>query len=244
VRDLIDKIAVEGRDEPTKFFTVHDADASGSMIYQTLTKATRARGARLVTVIDLGFFPWTALAEGLLREPVERKSTKRRPVADYIKARDRANTISNPDNEPNWESWLQNWRVELNAITTAEFVAWMTVQFEKHAAAKVIPSEDLALDEVSENIAATLLESATEEVSEERYEEMEELLTQLQTLEDEIAEAAQELADERFKEVKLPTGAEAVEEIKAWLEKHAHSHWRYSIGAVADKFIPTGDSPN
>jgi hypothetical protein len=33
VRDLIDKIAVEGRDEPTKFFTVHDADASGSMIY-------------------------------------------------------------------------------------------------------------------------------------------------------------------------------------------------------------------
>jgi len=45
------------------------------------------------------------------------------------------------DHEPNWESWLQNWRVELNAMTTAEFVAWMNAQFKKHAAAKVIPDD-------------------------------------------------------------------------------------------------------
>jgi hypothetical protein len=128
-----------------------------------------------------------------------------------------------------------------HAMTTAEFVAWMNAQFQKHGAAKVIPSDDLALDQVSEHIAATLLDHATEEVSDERYEEMEELLTQLQTLDDEIAEEARVRANQRFEEVKLPTGADAVKKIKAWLKKHDHSHWRNSIKAVASKFIARAD---
>ena len=40
-RDLIDKLVEH--DEPVKVFCVHDADASGSMIYQTLQEATKAR---------------------------------------------------------------------------------------------------------------------------------------------------------------------------------------------------------
>ena len=239
VRDLIDKIATEGRDEPTKFFTVHDADASGSMIHQTLTKATRARGARLVTVIDLGLFPWTALAEGLLREPVERKSEKKRPVADYIKERDQANRANgNPHSEPNWEEWLQDWRVELNAMTTAAFVEWMNAQFKKHGAAKVIPSEQLAVQDVTASIAETLRQRAHAEVSKERAEELEELRQKLQVLEAEITEEAGRRAGERFKEVKLPTGVEAVERISRWLKRNSRSHWCQSIGAVAAKFIP------
>jgi hypothetical protein len=47
-KDLIDKIGSAGKDEPTKFFCVHDADSSGSLIAQTLTCATRARRARTV----------------------------------------------------------------------------------------------------------------------------------------------------------------------------------------------------
>jgi DNA topoisomerase VI subunit B len=104
-RDLIDKIGAQCKEEPTKFFSVHDADASGSVINQTLIKATKARGARVVEVIDLGLFPWSALAQGLLRERAERKSNKKRPVADYIKARDQTNRSNgNPGNEPNWET--------------------------------------------------------------------------------------------------------------------------------------------
>jgi hypothetical protein len=238
VRDLIDKIAAEGRDEPTKFFTVHDADASGSLIHQTLTKATRARGARLVPVIDLGLFPWTSLAEGLLREPVERTENKR-PVADYIKERDQANRANgSPHSEPNWEEWLQDWRVELNAMTTAAFVEWMNAQFQKHGAAKVIPSTQLAIEEVAASITETLQQRMNKEVAEERAEELEELRQKLQVLEAEITEEAGRRADERFKKVKLPTGVEAVERISRWLKRNSHSHWRQSIGAVAAKFIP------
>jgi hypothetical protein len=238
VRDLIDKIHAAGRDEPTKFFCVHDADASGSMISQTLTQATRARAARNVKVIDLGFFPWTALAEGLLRERAERKTGARRPVADYIKERDQANReVGNPE-EPDWEDWLQDWRVELNAMSTAEFVEWMEEQFRKHHAKKVIPSEDLTLAEVSEQIAAALLEGATTEVEDEHYEELEELLTQLENLETEIAEEAQERADQRYAEVKLPTGAEAVAAVEDWLADNIESHWRSSLEEVAKGYIP------
>jgi len=236
-RDLIDKIGTSGKEEPTKFFCVHDADASGSLISQTLTRATKARGARLVEVIDLGLFPWAALSVGLLRERAERKSSKRRPVADYIKARDRANNASgNPNNERNWESWLQDWRVELNAMTTAEFVAWVEREFKKHAAAKVIPSEQVALESVSQSIEASLSSAANDEVREERREELEELEQQLADLENEIAEEAAKRTEERLKEIKPPTGTEVVEEIKAWLKRQPASHWRASIYDVASKF--------
>ena len=236
-RDLIDKIGTSGKEEPTKFFCVHDADASGSLISQTLTRATKARGARLVEVIDLGLFPWAALSVGLLRERAERKSSKRRPVADYIKARDRANNASgNPNNERNWESWLQDWRVELNAMTTAEFVAWVEREFKKHAAAKVIPSEQVALESVSQSIEASLSSAANDEVREERREELEELEQQLADLENEIAEEAAKRTEERLKEIKPPTGTEVVEEIKAWLKRQPASHWCASIYDVASKF--------
>ena len=59
-RDLIDKLAAHG--EPIKVFCVHDADASGGMIYQTLQEATKARKARKIEIVNLGLEPWEALA--------------------------------------------------------------------------------------------------------------------------------------------------------------------------------------
>jgi DNA topoisomerase VI subunit A len=47
-RDLIDKLAEH--DEPVTVFCAHDADAYGTMIYQTLQEATRARGARKIRI--------------------------------------------------------------------------------------------------------------------------------------------------------------------------------------------------
>jgi phosphoglycolate phosphatase-like HAD superfamily hydrolase len=178
----------------------------------------------------------------LLREKVERKSRKRRPVSDHIKARDEANRIRNPNNEPNWETWLQDWRVELNAMTTAEFVAWMNAQFETNGAAKVVPSEELALKSVTESVEAKLVSGASIEVREERKEELENLQQQMDELEEEIKEESQARADERFKEIELPTGSEVVEEIKEWLERRGHSHWRNSIDSVAITWLERNSS--
>src|SRR4029077_17893624 len=65
-RDLIDKLAEH--DEPVEVFCVHDADASGTMIFQTLQEATRARDARKIQIINLGLEPWEA---GEMRLEVE-----------------------------------------------------------------------------------------------------------------------------------------------------------------------------
>ena len=198
-------------------------------------------------MIDLGFFPWTALAEGLLREPVEKKS--RRAVADCIKERDTRNMLSgNPDNEPNWESWLQQWRVELNAMTTAEFVDWMNAQFAKHGAAKTIPPEEMALQMVTATVQGTLAVGAGEEARAQRQTELndlheeiarrtEDLHTQIGEIEQEIAEEAKKIASERFREIKRMNGPEVVFKIKAWLKQHDHSRWPDSIGVVASDLM-------
>ena len=61
-RDLIDKLVEH--DEPVEVFCVHDADASGSMIYQTLQEETKARAARKIEIVNLGLEPWEAHGDG------------------------------------------------------------------------------------------------------------------------------------------------------------------------------------
>ncbi len=84
-RDLIDKLVEH--DEPVEVFCVHDADASGTMIYQTLQEATKARGARKIKIINLGLEPWEAVEMGLEVETLEDAKTRQKPVADYVRER-------------------------------------------------------------------------------------------------------------------------------------------------------------
>ena len=67
-RDLVDKLAEH--DEPCTIYCVHDADAWGTMIYQTFQAATKARGARKVRIVNLGLEPWEAV-----ESPAGRRST-------------------------------------------------------------------------------------------------------------------------------------------------------------------------
>ena len=63
-KDLVDKLAEH--DEPVTIFCVHDADAAGTLIYQTFQEATKARReARKIKIVDLGLQPWEAIAMGL-----------------------------------------------------------------------------------------------------------------------------------------------------------------------------------
>ena len=83
-RDLVDKLAEH--DEPVTIFCVHDADAAGTMIYQTFQEATAARDARKIKIVNLGLEPWEAIAMGLEVENVE-AGDRRKPVADYVRTR-------------------------------------------------------------------------------------------------------------------------------------------------------------
>jgi len=71
---------------------------------------TGARPGRKVKIINLGLDPEEAVAMGLEIEKVE-KSGRKKGVASYV--------------DPVWEGWLQQYRVELNAMSTPQFIAWL-----------------------------------------------------------------------------------------------------------------------
>ena len=102
VRTLIRLLVASG--ERITIFVIHDADGPGTVIYETLRVALEPYG---IEVINLGLDPAEGRAMGLTIEPVARKKGKRVPVADYI-----------PDDD---KDWLQENRIELNAIETPEF---------------------------------------------------------------------------------------------------------------------------
>lgn len=155
-RDVIDLIGET--QEEIYFFCIHDADASGTLIYQALTEATRARGARKVHVINLGLDPWEATEMGLQVETFRtessgRRSERRLPVAEYV-------------NEE-WEAWLQTQRVELNAMSSPQFIEWLDKKFAQYAD-KVVPPASVLQQQFEQDtqrsvermLAARILEQA------------------------------------------------------------------------------------
>lgn len=130
-RDVLDMISESQED--IYFFCIHDADASGTLIYQALTEATRARGARKVHVINLGLEPWEALDMGLQVETFREHgatATRKLPTANYVDTR--------------WANWLQTKRVELNAMTSPQFLDWLDSKFQEYTPKVVPPREVLA----------------------------------------------------------------------------------------------------
>jgi hypothetical protein len=142
-RDLIDQLAEH--DEPVQVFCAYDADAYGTLIYQTLQQETKARGARKVTIINIGLEPWVAVVMGLEVESVE-ASKRRKPVADYVLERD---SRSESDD---WETWLQTRRVELNAMSTPKFIEWLDHKMAEHGSGKLIPPPHVLTKELAESI--------------------------------------------------------------------------------------------
>jgi hypothetical protein len=149
-RDLIDKLVEH--DEPVEVFCVHDADASGTMIYQTLQEATKARGARKVRIVNLGLEPWEAVEMGLEVETVE-AAKRLKPVADYVS-----------EHGIKWEHWLQTHRVELNAMTTPQLIRWLDQKMADHGDGKLIPPPEVLEQELADRIESKVREAITERI--------------------------------------------------------------------------------
>lgn len=134
-RDLLDMLG--DTDDEITFFCIHDADASGTLIYQSLQEATAARPKRRVSVVNLGLEPSEALEMGLEVEK-PKKSKKKRPVASYI--------------QPEWAKWLQHNRIELNAMSTPQFLEWLDKKMASYGNGKLIPPEQVLTDELHGNV--------------------------------------------------------------------------------------------
>jgi len=208
VKDLVDKLAEH--DEPVTVFCVHDADAYGTMIYQTFQEETKARDARKIKIINLGLEPEEAIDMGLPVEDVEEKD-RRKAVADYV-----------PDE---WAEWLQTKRVELNAMTTPEFVAWLDDKMADYD--KLIPPSAVLDAELDERVETRIRAALTEQILREAG------------FEERVAAAVAA--------VEKPDAAALEKGVKRLFKRQPDAEWRDHIKAIAEaaeaRFRKTGSAP-
>jgi hypothetical protein len=206
IKDLVDKLAEH--DEPVTVFCVHDADAYGTMIYQTFQDATKARGARKIKIVNLGLEPWEAVEVGLEVETIE-AGTKRKAVADYVKAReDQA-----PDGSP-WEEWLQTHRIEINVMITSEFIAWLDRKMAEHGGGKLIPPEEVLAAELEKQLDEKVRAVLTKRILREAG------------FEDQVAAT--------LKAIARPSMADLKDRIRRLFEGDPEREWRDEIEKAAD----------
>lgn len=205
-RDLIDMLSAADRD--ITFFCVHDADGPGTMIMQTLQEATAARRARRVKIVNLGLDPDEGEAMGLQVEKVNRKGKV--PVADYI-------------TDPKWRTWLQTNRVELNAMTTGQFLAWLDRKIAPYLRGKVVPPAGHLQESLTLSIRNSLLTKLRNEaILEARVEERAEKA--LAALMSTVADMAPHLAGH----------------VQQHLERHTAEQWSKPLLVLADR-LASGD---
>jgi hypothetical protein len=77
-----------------------------------------------------------------------------KPVADYVRERDDVA----PDGEP-WEDWLQTHRVELNAMTTPQFIEWLDRKMAGYD--KLIPPADVLDAELNARVEDKIRDAVT-----------------------------------------------------------------------------------
>jgi hypothetical protein len=206
-RDLIDKLAEH--DEPITIFCAHDADAYGTMIYQTLQEATKARGARRIQIVNIGLEPSEAIAMGLEVETIE-EGKRNKAVADYVRERD----DTAPDGDT-WENWLQTHRVELNAMTTPRFIAWLDQKMAEHGDGKLIPPPAVLEADLAQRIEDKVRAAVTERILREAG------------FEEQVATT--------IVAVEKPDGATLAQEIEQLFEQEPGREWRDHIELVAQK---------
>lgn len=164
-RDVIDLLAET--EEELLFFCIHDADISGTLIYQALQGATKARPKRKVKIINLGLEPWQGLAMNLEIEMLERSSKK--TPAQYVLDFDDQTDVAKPykfegQMMTRWEDWLKEYRIELNAMDTPTFIDWLDTEISKYDNGKVVPDKLYLRATAEQDLEASLKSRIRDEI--------------------------------------------------------------------------------
>ncbi|MDJ0304511.1 hypothetical protein [Dehalobacter sp.] len=204
VKDLLDTLG-ENSEEEITFFCIHDADAYGTTIYDTLQNETKARPGRKVKIINLGLDPEEAVSMGLEIEKAG-KTGRKKGVASYI--------------DPEWESWLQDYRVELNAMSTPQFLAWLEGKIRLYDKGKVIPPESTMLESLDHSLQDKLGQKLAAEILEQNH------------YADQVTQAVRQV-----KERCGDSQTRLAETVQAELKKEPVNLWKDVIKAVSEDMI-------
>jgi hypothetical protein len=128
----------------------------------------------------------------------------RKPVADYLLER---------SDSKYWEEWLQTHRVELNAMTTPEFIAWLDAKMGEHGTRKLIPPADVIEEELAIRIEERARAAITARILREAG------------LEQQVSDAVASIG--------CPTGTAMAEGIAQSFEQRPDLEWRAHVEEIA-----------
>jgi hypothetical protein len=134
-RMLLDRLADDG----VNVFVLHDFDVAGFSIFGTLgTDSRRYAFNNFVSIVDIGLRLTDVRERSLQSEPV--------PIESTVQWRKRAATLRRHGATTKEIEFLQTQRVELNAMTSRQFVDFVEAKLAAHGVVKLIP-DDTTLEE-------------------------------------------------------------------------------------------------
>jgi hypothetical protein len=155
-RMLIDRLA----SDRVKVFALHDLDVAGFSIFGTLgTDSRRYAFNNNVSIVDIGLRLTDVQQMNLQSEPVPRV-----PDATWRK---RATTLRRHGATTEEIEFLRTRRVELNAMTSRQFVNFVEATLEAHGVTKLIPDDTTLKKQARRFIKHQLTEQALAKIADE-----------------------------------------------------------------------------
>jgi hypothetical protein len=133
--------------------------------------------------------------------------THRKPVANYVHER----------GDSDWEEWLQTNRVELNAMTTPQFIRWLDSEMDGYD--KLIPPADVLEAELDQCVEDRVRAAVTERILREAGVDGQ-IITAIAS-------------------IKKPKAGALAKGIKQMFKRNADRTWRDHIEAVAKTAAPS-----
>jgi hypothetical protein len=159
-RELIE--ALTARQQGIKILALHDFDFSGLGIYHTLWNDTRRHAFDTRPVVkDLGLRLEDVVRLGLENEPCLVKGDKdpRERLREYGATEDECDFLVRRRTSGGWAGE----RVELNALTSDQFVDWLREKLDLHGVKKVIPEESVLAAQYREAVREAYITKKVEE---------------------------------------------------------------------------------
>lgn len=208
-RELVEALS----EKEVTILVAHDFDVYGLSICHNLSHDTRRYEFQTTpNVIDLGLRLKDVKEMGLEGEPVEFKQEKDPGIRlyDYDVSLDEIDYLTGAKGG-RVDSW-RGLRVELNAMTSQQFIDWLESKFDEYGVAKVIPQDSELLSRVWQSDYRA---AAYEKFAAKRIEQI------------------QRDFDNQFKQPKTPRDLR--KQIELHLEKNATDSWQAAVGAICRK---------
>jgi len=163
------KKSAEVNQEPFSIFVIHDADVAGHIIARTLREPTDMMPEHHLHVVDLGLTMVEAVNMGLKPERVVKKPGSKRgesqipkelvadlPIAELALLIGLTSSVVERK-KGNGEPFFERYRIELNQLTSEEFLGWLIGKLGSYGVLnKVRPPDAVVDDRTREEVGISL----------------------------------------------------------------------------------------